>query len=524
MAQIPAIQGLADSILAGPKRTPVLKVLLYDQSDTLSAIVLGQAQQAPLDITEFVTSCSISEAEESGATADLAVIAKSLSPYHFVGRRIIRIFWRDATESRLGEVCIFTGVTVGQPDFRRSREGNESMIGVKCVDRSFFYNKRKLESPSFLQGQDLGEVAVSIGIDSTYGMGLQREEIRFGLFYQEVQHTVVSFYDVVFFEGLALIGFMADKQPAWNREGFLIMRDTSFTKPSVRKYSDESMFLGITWPATTVDLYNRVRIVGLSSSMSKVVSPEQELAVIRGTAGFFQDKFSTRVYFSEDRQGRAENVYISAKTINGMLSAVLESDAYLSEFDEFSCVLVIPLPYQSWIFAAFFGVYIAFFAMEIFFGFLGISGEIHVMAAIWLTIGLAIMQQLRTFEVTISGTPYKMVNAEIEGVAEWANLLYYEVRELVIENHLVYSQAVADEIAHRELVREKVKQNVRNFTLPHDPFLEVSDIIEMPDGTLYYIQSISKKFARGEAQTMDISALMIRSGLEYNGEEGFSLY
>jgi hypothetical protein len=114
-----------------------------------------------------------------------------------------------------------------------------------------------------------------------------------------------------------------------------------------------------------------------------------------------------------------------------------------------------------------------------------------------------------------------MVYKEVEGVAEWANLLPYEINEKTIENHLVSTQEQADLIAKRELDRETVKICTRNLEIPFDPALEVHDIIELSDGSRFYITAISKTFSRGENQNMGLTTYMVRSGLEYQGLEGF---
>ncbi|MFH0814297.1 MAG: hypothetical protein V2A69_15890 [Pseudomonadota bacterium] len=526
------LQGIYDAVYLGNKRMPKLKVLLYDQADTLSDIVLGKSRQTPLDITEYVTQCSISEEEGQATSANLTLVAgDTISPYHFVGRRIVRIYYADeATLNEYGAdyMCLFTGVCVGQPGYKRSRDSKEKVITVHALDRSFFYNKRNLESPGYDAGEDLGDICVDIATNGTYGMDLDREECRFGLFRSTVQHTTVALYDVPFFEALNLIGFIVDRAPSWDGDGYLCIKSVSLTRPPVRAYDNGDLFHFIDWPQTSTELYNRVRVIGLSSSLTKVVSPSQELATVSGTIGFFQDGFSRRVYYSEDRQGRAQNVYICSYNVNGQLSSIFNNEPKLKDINEFSCIVVIETPYQPWVFIVFFAVYILLMSVSIL-GAIPIiggaaAGAAQLAAAVWLCAGLAIMQQIGTFEVVISGEPYKMVYKEIEGVAEWDNLKYYEIRELIIENHLVYSQALADALAFRELAREKVKQNSRKFSIPFDPFLEVTDIIELPDGTLYYLTGLSKSFQRGEPCNLEVSALMIRSGKEYNNLEGFSEY
>jgi len=179
---------------------------------------------------------------------------------------------------------------------------------------------------------------------------------------------------------------------------------------------------------------------------------------------------------------------------------------------------------ESWIFISFFSTYIAFFVAAGIFGGT-VSDVMMTSAAIWLTAGLMVMQMMGTFEVTIGGEPYKLVYKEVPGEAHWANLNDYEYRPKTIENHLVHNQTLADSLAYRELVREKVKQCPRNLTLPFDPFLQPTDIIELPDGSRYYITSIPKTLSRNkDPLNMQVSALMIRSGKEYNNTAGFSEY
>ena len=519
------ISGIHDSIYMTDSREPVYKCLLYDQTDSLSDIVLGRATQSPLDITQFVKSCSVNEQEDSATTASLTIAqdtSSTLTPYNFVSGKIIRIKYTDASLPDNDWIWMFTGVCIGQPGYKRSREGHE--ITVSCQDRSSYYKGQKLETSKYDKGEDIGEMAVDIATNTAFGFDLDREECRFGLFRHDIEHTEISLYDVGKMEGLEFLGFIVDLKPGWDGEGHLVFRNTDIEKSPLRKYANDSLFLDITWPQGDTNVYNKIRVIGLSSDMSKVVSPDQELTTIRGTVGYFQTKYNTRVYYSEDRQGRAENIYISSYNMDGQLSSLLglTGSIALSETDEFSCVLVVSTPYQAWLFLGFFAIYIAFFMLGALFSFF--SSAAMIAAAIWLCVGLALMQKLGSFEATISGTPYKMVYAEIEGTAEWANLRSYEINEKVIENHLVHDQALADAIALRELKREKVKGMQRTIKMLQDPVLEQSDIIELSDGSRYYIKSISRQFARAGISTMDVSAFLIRSGLESDGEEGFTVY
>lgn len=517
------ITGVHDSVYLQTKRRPEFQVLLYDSTENLSEIVLGNSTQTPVDITKYISRASITEKEGSATTASLTIIQDSdvdiLSPYHFIGRRIIRILYIDSAVLERGEdwLVMFTGATVGQPGYRRSRDGH-SEISVKCMDRSIFYKDDKLESPKYPKGDDLGEIAVDLATNGTYGFGLEREEVKWGLFREEVQHNEVSFFDVFMMEGLELIGFIVGKRPAWDGEGNLEMRDVSLDKSPMRTYDDQSLFVDLTWPQVETNIHNKIRVTGLDSEMTQITSPSQNLAKITGTVGYFQDEYRTKVYYSEDRSARALNVIIGKYKINGQLSSFIKGKAKLKKITVAHCTVVIETPYNAWLFIIFFIVYIVFWAV----GTIPIFGNVvFVPAAIWLCLGLALMQALGTFEVEVNGAPYKMVYKEVEGTAQWANLLSYETNELPIENHLVYSKALADSLAFRELKKEAVKGAPRSLNMPIDPVLEWSDIIELPDDSRYYVDGITRNFERDNPINMQVTFYMVRSGNEQNRIPGF---
>jgi len=527
MQNLASIQGVQDAIYLCDKRDPVYKILLFDQTDTINKIVLGNYTQTPIDISNCVESCGLKEDEDSASTASLTIIpdytkADPLTPYHFKGRRIIQIFYKDASTTE-DYVSLFIGVCVGQPGYRRNRASNEETITVSCVDRSFFYNKRKCNSPDFPEGSDLGEVAVAIAENASYGMDLEREEIRFGLFRHVVEHTKITIYDIPYMEGLTFLGFIVNRMPDWDNAGFLVMLDMSLDKTPVRKYQDESLFLDVSWPQTRIDVNNCVEIIGLASQITKVVSPLQPLTEINGTIGYFEDQYKKRIYYTQDRQGRAQNVAIGDYQINRQLGGFGQKPR-LQNTTEFSAIVIIDTPYQSYIFLVWLAVYISLIiaAAAVKSSIIGAAAE--VTAAIWLAAGLYVMQQMGTFNVTIEGEPYKLVYKEIKGQACWSNLNEYEIRTKTIENHMVDSQTLADSLAWRELKKEAVKGAPRSLSLPFDPFLGKTDIIELPDGTRYMIKSISKTLKRGESIDMSVDALNVRCGLEYNNNAGFSLY
>lgn len=530
-----SITGIQDNIFMSAVRNPILKVYLYDQTDDFSDIVLNTATQIPLDLTRNIVDLNLTEAEDSASTLDCSIVLSErdfeneLSPYIFLGKKVIKVCY---TDSRLKDrginnlINLFIGPILGQPGFKKSRDGNYT-LSFKAEDRSNYYKKRSLNTIKFLEGVDLGEMAVEIATNTDYGFGLQRDECKFGLFFSDIAHTEVSLFDVAMLEGMQLIGFIVDKKPGFDGDGFFRFYDTSLTKVPARVYTDYSLFTEISWIENDLDPKNRIVVVGLANVMTKVISEFQKLATINGTIGYFQEKYKKRFTFSDDGQGRAENVIITEKTLDGQVGKVLGgSSAELDEVTEFGARLIVKCPYQTWVFIAFFGTYVLFFILALVLSIIPIlgqtaSGKLYFIAAVWLTGGLMIMQQIGTFEVVISGNPYKIVYEEIKGIAEWSNLKEYEKNEEIIENHFVYTQEMADSLALRELERETTKVLTRQFMIPFDPALEVHDIIELPDESRFYITGLSKSFKREEVEMMTISAFMIRSGKEYNNENGY---
>lgn len=504
-----------NQIYLNTTRQPKIRVLLFDRSEVLYKIVLGNYTQKPLNITRQTIDINITDSIDNASSANLTLTnTEGLTPKHFLGRPIIKI---QETDKRILNnygniwITVFTGVVVGQPGFNTLTRDEIKTIKISCIDRTFFYNKKQLATENFDQDKDFGDIAIEIATNEEYGMGLIREEVDFGKQYYTVQHTYVSIREVPYFEGLSLLTFILDKRPSFSSDGTLVLRNTDINKIPNRIYQNLNCFKKITWNQENIEVINQVKIIGLASVSEKISFPRQIVAEVTGMLGYFMSRYEETIYYSEDRSQRAELPEINSFKINGWLESVTPSDIEVIVNDEYSCLLMIKTPWNTWVFIAFFVGYVAFFVLAAF-DFLGIGKVLEIAAAIWLVAGLSMMQQLGVFKVSISAKPYQIVYKEIIGVADWNQLKDYEIRTKEIKNHLVDTQILADTLAKRELEREKIKEHSRQITLLHDPLLEPDDVIEMPNGTRYYILSINRKYIRSNVSTMEITALLCKGG------------
>jgi len=518
MRKIDDIESL-DNIFYSDKRHQVIKVELFDRSDSLYKIVLGNYLQVPKDITQYLLEASVTENAESGASANFTFVYNSnISPWSFCDNAIIKI--QESDRRILNEIgkdiwfTTFLGVCIGQPGFNSFDRNESKKITVTAIDRSFFYNQKNLSSENFDKGEDFGDIGVEIATNDEYGMSLEREEVDFGKQNTIVNHEFFSIKETTFFEGLNNLFFILDKICQFSTEGKLVLRDTDINKTPSRIYQNFDCIKNIKWSNENVNAYNQIRIVGLANQITKQTYPRQIIADVSGSIGFYMKKYAKIIYYSDDRSHRGESPQIEEFKINGWLETIARGDAEVVINDDFSCNLKIKTPYNSWVFIAFFAGYIAFFIISAI-DFLGLGKIAQLAAAIWLCAGLSVMQQMGVFDCSISVIPYQMLYKEIIGIATWSNFEDYEVRELEIKNHLVDTQTLADTIAKRELDREKTKEHPREIIMLNDPTLEPHDVIEIEDGSRYYICNISKRYTRQGINIMTIKANIVKSESDY---------
>lgn len=522
--------GTGDVVYLQETRQPVHRVLLYDGViDSISAIVTNTAKQTPLDITDEVENLTVTENLGAAGQCQFTFIHGDdtrLNPRHFMGRKYIQVLYSDR---RLIENFgadffeIFTGVIAGQPGFTDSRNKQEKKMTVQAYDRQWSWNRRgkKINSPEFLQGVDFGDVAVELATDKSWGMGLDKREVAFGLQGQAILHERIQLRDDPAIKLLNDLLFMTNKIAQFDGSGSLVSRDFDFNKAPIRVYDKfDGVIKDYSWSQELIDTNNVVRILGLDSVISEVVHQTQVVADLNGTVGYFQKEFSEVYFYTDDHRGRVRGIFISKKDINGFLPN-LGSSVTVTARDDFSFTLVFDTPYNAWLFITFFAIYILLITIASLPLVSIWSSIFHVAAALWLTAGLLIMQQIGTFQVEVSGKFFEQVYQQLSSEARWSHTSLEEVRRKEIRNDLIGTQTIADAIAQRELIKEAVKGAPRNFEILEDTALEVADIIETRDGSRFFIKTIQRRLERTKSDPiMNVTAWKIRDGNEFNNVAG----
>lgn len=522
------IIGTGDSVFLQENRQPVHRVLLYDgAADSISDIVANKSTQVPLDITDQVEEVTVREELGNAGTCNFSFVPQpgGLTPFHFLGKKYIRVEYSDrrlvkaSTDKGGGGDLfeIFTGVVAGQPGFTSNRDQQMSRIQVQCYDRQWNWNRRgkKINSPPFGQNVDLGDVAVEAATNKTWGMGLDRTEVAFGKQGFLSKHTRMQLRDETAIELLNQLLFPTNKVVGFDGSGRLVARKLDFETAPVRVWDQfDGVVQDYSWPQELTDVINVVKVLGLDANISEIEHPAQNIIEIDGMIGYFQKEFVETYFYTNDHRGRARNIFLAKKKVNGFLPA-FGTEISISVRDDFSFVLTIQTPYNAWIFILFFVIYIVLVILGAIFLYWEIA------AGIWLTVGLALMQQMGTFHIQVDGTFFEQVYAQLAGEARWSHTSLEEVRRKEFRNDLLSDQATVDAVAKRELIKETVKGAPRDMKVLEDTALEVADVVETRDGSRFFIRSIERRLKReAENAIMTMSVWKIRDGNEFNGIAG----
>lgn len=527
-----ALQGTADVVYLSGERQPIFKIELFDaRQDSLQAVVLNKYQQIPLDITDQTVSASVTEDIGFGTenTAQLTIKPDdTINRFHFFSA-FVRI---SLSDRRLVEqleadfFSIFLGPIVGQPGYELDVNGKNEVITITAYSRGVLFNRRKTNSPRYLQGTDLGTVALDIATNARYGMGLDRDEVLFGLQGKAIGHTQIAIRDEDVVSAMNKVLFPVNKTVRFNGNGKLSTIDMDFAKAPVRKYNNSDVIISLNWPGEQIDVVNVVRVIGLDKNLTKIVHPTQVTNEFEATIGYFERKYEKNVFYTDDRRGRVvpESVFISKKNVNGFFT-IIKPRPSVKAIDDFHCRVTIKTPYLAIIFFIWLVIYIILIAIAH-----ATSGywqaALAVIAAAWLAFGLVVMQNIGIVQVEISGKFFEMVYKELSAEAIWSTNRPDNIRRKEIRNHVIDNISDLKAIAKRELIKEKVKATPREIRILEDTVLEPGDIIETEDGSRFFIINIQRELNRayGTSPVMTIRAWKIRDGKEYRLEAGPPLF
>lgn len=545
-----------DRIQLDLDRRPAFRVLVYDinQKDAGGAFLAGIGQivrgepLAPLigprDFTADVLSVSLEEVAgdyvSSGVAASTITFtvedphglfdpASLLDAPTGEGRwlrrgNVVRVFLGDDRVPSDEWVLLFTGKLTGQAGIKRTRVPEEggpvSRITCKAVGREADYLRYVNVSSVFGQGTAHQLIVETIAQED---MGLDVDELDLANFLPlTTGHTSTQFVDEPPLVSIAKAMFPSGLMPHFTGEGKLSQTFGSIERGADRLYPDGGIFLVLETPFAEVNPYNRVVVKGLDALQSKVIQPQQVLAEVGVTTGYFTTNEEIRLHWSEDRTILADNIeLLILKSVNDGLIPIGGSE----DFTEIPA----PGPGEGSIGAVLeietgFAPYLVLFFAATYIVLAAIPDEV----AQFLTIPVGRVQQAQSLagmmlqmlrvgrgDYQFVGEPFEYVYQELTGIAEIEGLRREDVSEVVLENHLLQTQARVDGAARAVLFREQAKGNPRRVVMLHDAALLPDDIFERSDlERRFLVQSIRYTLQRGGRPILaEVGAYEVTAGI-----------
>jgi len=404
---------------------------------------------------------------------------------------------------------VFTGEITGQAGRIRGRsDGAVSNLTVRALSREAAFIKYTRTSRPFSGGESHQQASVDIA-EEDMGLDLSEYDLS-GWGAQLFGHQSVQFVEETPLSMLAKLMFQYSLLPRFNGDGVLTRYSTVTTSLPSRVYEDFHIFRQFNRPFAELEQPNSVTIVGLDAELSKISQPNQLLAELNLTTGYFTTDEEVKVYWSSDRTIVAENA--TARTIKSggisWLGGTEESEEIPSPgpgalTSSIGMVVSISTGYAPWIIVVLLVVAVALalypdgvitggFAI----GFGETIGYGRLVQQVALSAALYVMTQIGRVQMEFYGEPIEWVYKEIRSKAKVAGTSDFEQNEVVIENHLINSQSSADNIARDTLFLVQSQGNVREVEMFMDLALETGDVFEVSTTQRFMVDTISYTLVR----------------------------
>jgi len=522
-------------VINSRRRSPAYKVYAWDPATvTISQIAsavsnLGTNLPTPLDITPYVSEINWSDKQLSFTMVDPRnLFHPDTGGYrNYLGDgAILRLVEGDEFLTEANWVTSFTGHIHGQVGWKKDRNtGNiTSKVSVFGRGETQAFKRRKITTREYSVGTDLGIALYDIC--ETF-MGLTQAEVRipFALG-RQFAHMINQLSQVSPWDGISSLLEVVCYLPVFDGEGKLTYVNKNLQRPMAKVLADYVSCVELEVPEHSQDGINKVKVIFLDATLSRVDGPYQKLGDAQVTTGFFSLHETLPCWWSEDHKQRASGTKMEIiKSVNsGLLPVGTES---YSEIDEFHGKVEVAISVWVPILATVMALaYVAAALIpdgtqpgQAVIGscppgggpVIGTTvtpsttipwGRV-IQAAAMLGIML-IMMSIGSAQYEIWGTPYDYAYLEKMSIAMEDGLDYWLQNEKEIKNDFIGAHAQADTIAVTELIWEKSSARPRRIVIEDDPALEVGDIIGIPDGRKILIIGLSKKIKRGEVPSLVI--------------------
>ena len=492
-----------DTVVQRPK----FKLLSYDISqasgETWGAIISGTATQTPVDLTDDVSQIQWSYDRLTITLAD------DVGLYHpdngsrrcEIGPgRGIRLLEGAENVPEDEWIPIFSGPIQGPYGWTQNRGGVPTVsVNAFTRDTNQAWNRRSVTSLEYSVGADWANMFYNIAQDV---MGLEANEVTvpstWNLAFDKNSNQIVN---IPPWEGLVALAQGNFNRIWFNGNGQLA--SYPFTLDRVDKVLDDNKEINkYSQPGNNSEVINKVVVTYIDNVLSKVKGARQSLGTANITTGFFDLETKLDVFYSEDKKQRAENVELVVKnSINQNDLGISIGTETLEVNDEFGGELIITVD------AFVTGLAVAGIA-----GILASSaiGDTVVGQGAGITIptgriveGVSIvsvllaMMILGTGVYEIFGEPFDYAFLEKQAIAILDNQPFWEEKQKDIRNDFISTEDHAHSLALNELLFEQSLGHPRAMVLQNDPRIEKGDILQLANGTKFFVQAASKTITRG---------------------------
>ena len=420
----------------------------------------------------------------------------------------------------------FTGTISGRAGSTARDRSDNAVLQVSAVDRMAALLKIRTTSAAYPQGTTYQEMMRAL-LEDDVEMGSDEFNLLTVGNNDLTSQATTQLVDESPLLSIAKIAFTGGFIPRFDGEGVLTFRSTTVTNGADVIYDDLDLFEGFTRPPNPVDGPNEVEVLGLDANQSRVDQPRQPIAKANITMGFFGGDASIKVSFSDDDTQQATNTRL--KAISSVTGALIPfgAEEWVPDVDDDGGVRTGRIEVEGSFYAplvtSLYGARIAasFIPDNVVVAGIGAStgSTISVGRILEGTAAIAIALVQATIgrgEYEIIGDPYEYVFKEIRRVARVANVPEEDRRTITIENHLLDNDGVSDEVqevANRELITVRKKQNTYTVAMRHDLRLEPYDKFRLPDGREFTVSSITRTIARDQDPVATLQVFETTTGV-----------
>ncbi|MGH9462434.1 MAG: hypothetical protein ACRD1X_14550 [Vicinamibacteria bacterium] len=524
---------LLNEIWSSLRRYPGVRVLVWNPHRvSISDVAAGVPPEPPIDLSPHLEEIALEENigfengdDPSVPRADFRFKRNPHAGTFRVGwiadGVIVQVLQGDRRVDQDDWMPVFTGTFRGRPgDDPGTRAEETEGLAATAFGREERYLNLEVTTNAFPGPVDVGAIAHAV---ATSHMGLGQDEILFGAQGFESRHVTNQLVEINALQAVYECFFPVGKKPKFDARGRLVAVDADLDKPAARIYpAGNIMVVRRVAAPNDIEVANQVILRGLSHDLTRVVQEAQVLVSLTRTCGFFESEVDDQIFYSDDHTQRAQDTFVLTR------KKIKWSNASWTEVDEFSGRLQIDTHFLRNARAIIFVVWLALEAsiavIDLFFQ--GESGVISIITSIFginVTVAtlrfilkilanaalaglLWAMQFVGTGRYEIWGKPFEYVYQELVSDNRLTGLDPEELRKAEYRNDFVSTIEELDELGAKHLRREVLKNQVYELEILDDPLLEVDDVVELGDGSRYYVTTLRKTLRRNGRATMTLTA------------------